>query len=484
MEIDRAALDIDRKARAYAPLIPVPKQDPETRLGHFDEIYMNYEAEMVRIEAARCIQCPDPAPCVLGCALGNDIPTALRLVEEGDFLGAAAVFRRTSPMPEICSRVCPQERLCEGSCTHGGGISGQPIQIGKIEKFIFEYEYATVGIPLGEVAPDTGKRVAVVGGGPAGLAVAERLRRLGHAVRVYDANPFPGGLLLYGIPAFKLSKQRVVRKVEQLQTIGIEFIPNVRIGQDIPLQELIESFDAVFIGTGASVESPARWEGADLDGVYNATEYLIRANVPVELQPPELAVKGLPHVGKHVYVIGGGDTAMDCVRTSLRLQHALGYPLNVTCAYRRTEAEMPGCKVERANALEEGAKFEWLTAPVRFIGDEHGRLKAIEFVRMTLGEPDDSGRRRPVPLEGSEVTVPAETAILAVGYGADALLGQTTPGLETDRWGLIRVDPETGKTSLPNVWAGGDATTGLDLVGTAIRSASRAANDIAAYLSA
>ncbi|WP_119069602.1 NAD(P)-dependent oxidoreductase [Aggregatilinea lenta] len=484
MSQHRASLDIDRKARAYAPVLPVAKQDAKTRLGHFEEIYLTYEAEIARAEASRCIQCPDPAPCVLGCAIGNDIPTALRLVEEGSFIEAANIFRRTSPMPEICSRVCPQERLCEGSCTHGGGVSLQPIQIGKIEKFVIEYQYATEGIPLGEVEPDTGKTVAIVGGGPAGMAAAERLRRLGHAVTVYDANPYPGGLLLYGIPAYKLQKERVVKKIEQLKAIGIQFVANTRIGQDIPLQQLADTFDAVFVGTGASVDSPPRWDGADLHGVYTATEFLIRCNVPVDLQPPALAAKGLPDVGHHVFVIGGGDTAMDCVRSALRLQHALGYSLDVACAYRRTEAEMPGSKSERVNAQEEGAKFDWLTAPVRFIGDEQGTLTGIEFVRMTLGEPDESGRRRPVPLEGSEFVAPADTVVLALGYTPDSLLGETTPSLTTTRWGLIVIDPVTGKTSLPNVWAGGDAVTGPELVGTAIDSALHAAQSITEYLRA
>ncbi|MBN1285525.1 MAG: NAD(P)-binding protein, partial [Anaerolineae bacterium] len=268
MKIDRAELDIDRKARANAPMQTVVKQLPEARLKHFEEIYLNYEAEIACIEAGRCIQCPDPAPCQLACPLGNDIPTALRLVEQGRFIEAANTFRATSPMPEICSRVCPQERLCEGSCTHGGGTHDDPVRIGKIEKFVIEYQYAIEGIPLGSVAPDTGKTVAVVGGGPSGLAAAESLRRKGHSVTVYDANPYPGGLMIYGIPAFKLSKDRVVRKVKQLEAIGINFVPNTRIGVDILLSELMEQYDAVFVGVGANVDAPARWDGVDLEGVY------------------------------------------------------------------------------------------------------------------------------------------------------------------------------------------------------------------------
>lgn len=482
MGSDRANLDINRKERAYLPINPVGKQDAQERLQHFEEIYDNYDAEAVRIEASRCIQCPDPAPCTLGCAIGNDIPTALRLVEEGRFIEAANIFRKTSPMPEICSRVCPQEKLCEHSCTHGGGISFQPIQIGKIEKFVIEYQYAVEGIPLGETELDTGKTVGIVGGGPAGLAVGEMLRRKGHAVTIYDANPYPGGLLIYGIPAFKLSKERVQKKIDQLKAIGIQFVLNTRIGKDIPLNTLLEQYDAVFIGVGANVDATAKMEGSDLEGVYQAGDFLIRSNVSPDLWPARLNGAGQPAVGRHVYVVGGGDTAMDCVRSSLRMQMTQGYELDVTCAYRRTEAEMPGCKVERENAREEGVKFEWLTAPKRFIG-ENGKLTAIEFVRMKLGDPDESGRRRPIEIKGSEFTVEADTAILALGYWPDPLLGETTEGLQTHDWGLITADKNTGKTTLPNVWAGGDAVTGPDLVGTAIRAGACAAQSMHKFLS-
>jgi glutamate synthase (NADPH/NADH) small chain len=483
MSTERSALDIDRKNRAHIPMQPVNKQDVQLRLQNFEEIYMNYEAEIVCIEAGRCVQCPDPAPCQLACPMSNDIPTALRLVEEGNFIEAANTFRKTSPMPEICSRVCPQERLCEGSCTRSGGVVEEPIRIGKIEKFLIDYQLAVEGIPIGDVQPDTGKQIAIVGGGPAGLAAAENLRRKGHAVTVYDANPYPGGLLIYGIPAFKLSKDLVVKKVKQLEAIGIQFVPNTRIGDDMPLKKLSEEFDAVFIGVGANQEAPPRWPNSDLKGICQAGQFLIRANVPEALQPDHIkeTCKDAT-IGRHVYVIGGGDTAMDCVRTSLRLQRALGYELDVTCAYRRTEAEMPGCRAERENAREEGAKFEWLTAPKRFIGDEDGNLTGIEFIRMRLGEPDDSGRRRPVEIEGSEYIVQADTVALALGYWPEALLGEKNEDLETHDWGLITAEKKTGKTSLTNVWAGGDAVTGPDLVSTAIRAGLHAAESMHLYL--
>ena len=478
----RAALDIDRKARAKQHMQPVNKQEPQERLKHFEEIYLNYEAEIACIEAGRCIQCPDPAPCQLACPLSNDIPTALRLVEEGRFIEAANVYRETSPMPEICSRVCPQERLCEGSCTHGGGTSNEPVRIGKIEKFVIDYQLLAEGIPRGELDPDTGKHVAIVGAGPAGMACAESLRRKGHAVTVYDANPYPGGLMLYGIPAFKLSKDRIAAKVTQLEDIGIKFVQNTRIGEDISLQQLSDEFDAVFVGVGANKEVPAKWPGADLKGIYQAGEFLIRANVPRPLQPQYLQEDEKSVVGHRVFIIGGGDTAMDCVRTALRIQEAQGYKLDVTCAYRRTEAEMPGCRAERTNAREEGAKFEWLTAPKRFIGDDDGNLTGIEFVRMRLGEPDSSGRRRPIEMEGSEYIEPADTVALALGYWPETLLSETTPDLGTHDWGLITIESESGRTSLANVWAGGDAVTGPDLVSTAIRAGLHAAESMQLFL--
>lgn len=484
---NRADLNIDRKQRAYIAMQPVNKQSPEERLQHFEEIYIGYEPEAAIAEAARCIQCPDPAPCQIACPMDNDIPTALRLVEEGDFDAAAKVFHRTSPLPEICSRVCPQENLCEGSCTHGGGVAESPIRIGKIEKFVIDYDYAKNGPLKDKVKEATGKKVAVVGGGPAGMAAGQWLRREGHAVTIYDANPYPGGLMLYGIPAFKLEKARVMDKVSQLQDMGIDFIQNTRIGVDIPLQQLADEYDAVFLGIGANKEPRSRWEGSDLEGVYGANEFLIRANVPCEYQPNDYQlINGgcPPAVGKRVFVIGGGDTAMDCVRTALRLQMAYGFEQqDVTCAYRRTEAEMPGSKAERVNAREEGAKFEWLTAPKRFIGDEDGNLTGVEFVRMRLGAPDESGRRSPETIEGSEYIEAADTVALALGYWPDDLLGEQIEALETHNWGLISIDEETGKTSMDNVWAGGDGVTGPDLVSTAARAGKKAAYNIHMYLS-
>jgi glutamate synthase (NADPH/NADH) small chain len=458
----------------------IEERSVEERLGDFDEISVSFTSEQAIAEADRCLLCPG-APCVKACPLGNNLPEAMWLISQGDFIAAANVYRQTSVMPEICSRVCPQkDRLCESACALGN--RGEPVALGRLEQFVVDYQRATEGFPKGARMAETGKRVAVVGAGPAGLTVAEILRRAGHSVRVYEAWPYPGGLLIYGIPAFKLGKELVADKIAYLENMDIEFVTNTRVGRDVVLSDLAAQYDAVFLGTGTNVDVPARWDGADLKGVYQAGEFLARANVPPEWLPPELAALGKPEVGRHIFVIGGGDTAMDCVRSALRLQFSVGYELDVTCAYRRTEEQMPGGAKEREHAREEGVKFEWLTAPVRFISDDVGHIKAIEFIRMKLGAPDESGRPRPIKIEGSEYTVPAETAILALGYWPADTLGKTTEGLETHDWGLITADEETGRTSLPNVWAAGDNVHGPDLVSTAVRAAMHAARDMNAYL--
>ncbi len=469
----------ERRRKMALPPQPIRTRSVEERLADFDEVNISFTPEEAMAEADRCLLCPG-GPCQRACPLSNNLPEAMWLISQGDFIAAANVYRQTSLLPDICSRVCPQERLCEGGCALSN--KGQGVALGKLEQFVVDYQRTTEGFPEGERLPDTGKRVAVVGAGPAGLTVAEILRRAGHAVCVYEAWPFPGGLLVYGIPGFKLDKKIVAQKIDYLVDMGITFVTNTRVGKDIMLNELAAQYDAVFLGTGANVDVPARWEGANLKGVYQAGAFLARANVPARWLPPEMAALGKPEVGRRVFVIGGGDTAMDCVRTALRLQYAAGHALDVTCAYRRTEAEMPGCAKERKHAREEGARFEWLTAPERFIGDAKGRLAAIEFIRMQLGEPDESGRARPVKIEGSEYTVPADTAILALGYWPDETLGKTTEGLETRNWGLIVTDPETFRTSLPNVWAAGDNVIGPDLVSTAVRDALRAARAMNAHL--
>ncbi|MFQ6057575.1 MAG: NAD(P)-dependent oxidoreductase [Anaerolineae bacterium] len=471
--------EIDRKERIKIPHQPYRKQAPEERIFNFDEVYLGYDEEAAKIEAMRCIQCPDPK-CRKACLLGNDIAGAMWLISQGQFLEAADLYRQTSTMPEICGRVCPQERLCEGACPVTK--RGTPIALGKLEAFVADFQRQTLGgFPVPEVPPPTGKRVAVVGSGPAGLTVAEMLTRKGHAVMVYEKWPRPGGLLVYGIPAFKLKKAIVEEKIAYLERIGVQFVCNTQVGQDLTVDDLLaRGFDAVFLGTGANIDATFKAEGTDLDGIYQATDFLVRANLPLDYLPEEMRER--PVVGRKVAVIGGGDTAMDCVRTAIRLQAQNLQETEVTCVYRRTEAQMPGSAKERVHAIEEGARFEYLTVPTRFIGDEKGHVVQMECIRMELGEPDRSGRPRPIPIEGSEFITDVDTVVLAIGYWPDPLIGETTRGLETRRWGLIVADEETGQTSRPEIFAGGDNVHGPDLVGRAVAAGMRAARAIDEFL--
>ncbi|MCK5053945.1 MAG: NAD(P)-dependent oxidoreductase, partial [Anaerolineales bacterium] len=424
--------------------------------------------------AERCIHCPDPAPCFEACPLHNDIPSAMWLIEQGDFVGAAEIYRQTSTMPEICGRVCPHEALCQGACPRNK--RGEPVITGALEVFVTSYqrENAPAKIPVGK---STGKKVAIVGSGPSGLACAEQLIRKGHSVSIFEAAPAPGGLLLYGIPNFKLAKNVVDAVVNDLKEAGAEFILNTRIGKDKTIDSLLEDgYEAVYIGVGTGIDATMDVPGAELPGVYLATEFLIRANVNPDQLPEDK--RGKLEIGKKVAVIGGGDTASDCLRSALRLGAE-----EVTCLYRRTEAEMPGGKKDRELAKEEGSVYRFLTQPIRYIADMDGRVSAVECLQCELGEPDDSGRRRPIPIEGSNFTVPADTVVLALGYWPDTSIGETTPDLETHNWGLITVDAENGETSREGVYAGGDAVTGPDLVATATVAGRQAAHSISEFLS-
>jgi glutamate synthase (NADPH/NADH) small chain len=347
---------------------------------------------------------------------------------------------------------------------------------GELEAFAVDYKRRHEGhtIPL---APPTGKRVAVIGAGPAGLGCAEQLVRRGHEVTIFDAKPAPGGLLVYGIPNFKLPKEIWQEKWQEFERAGVKFVPNTYIGKDKTIDDLFaEGFDAVFIGVGSEVDAKMEdTPGTDLPGVYEATDFLIRANVNPNLLPPD---KHKPlEIGKRVIVVGGGDTASDCLRTAIRLGAE-----EVTCLYRRTENEMPGGKKDRKLAKEEGAKYRFLTQPVKFIAGENGRLAAVECIEMKLGEPDAKGRRKPVPVEGSNFSIACDTAILALGYWPDPIIGKTTPNLETHNWGLIKADKNTGATSREGVFSAGDCVTGPDLVVTAMVGGRKAALAIDEYL--
>lgn len=461
-----------RKERLQILHAPVPERDPHDRIHDFQEIVLGYDAATAMHEASRCLQCPPPSACVAACPLHNDIPGALWLIAQGDFLGAANRYRETSSFSEICGRVCPQERLCEGACVLGKGKDAPAL--GQLEMFVADYRRAHGDAAI-ERLPYTGCDVAVVGSGPAGLAAAEALARRGHYVTVYEAAPYPGGLLLYGIPNFKLPKTLVEEKVNDLMRLGVKFVCNTRIGQSVTVDDLfLADFEAVFLAVGANVDTKLKAPGTELAGVHLSGEFLLRSQ-PAKYQG-DPAHHTPPSAGRRVAVFGGGDTATDCLRTALRLGAE-----EVVCYYRRTEAEMPGSRPERLHAIEEGAQIEYLVAPVSFQGDDTGHVCAVELQRMGLGEPDASGRRRPVPVPGSEFTRPVDTVILALGYGADEQVAKAIGGLETHDWGLIKAD-QRGQTSRRGVFAAGDAVTGPDLVSTAVAAGLRAAEAIDAYL--
>ncbi len=469
--------DVDRKARIKIPPVLIVKQDPAERVHNWLEVFTGFDLTAAKVEATRCIQCP-AAPCIKACPVGNDIPGALWQLEQGDIIGAANKFRETSNMPDMCGRLCPQERLCEGDCVVNNPKTGiRPVAIGKLEAFVSDEQVRLMGIPTPPIPPATGHRVAVVGSGPAGLACAEELRKHGHAVTVFDQWPQPGGILRYGIPNFKLAKEVLTRLLAHLRAIGVEFVLNARVGSDRTVDDLlVQGYNAVFLGHGAPVGGTLGIPGEDLRNVYQATEFLVRGNLnPAEL--PEQMRSPLS-VGQRVAVVGAGDTAMDCVRTAVRLGAD-----TVTCLYRRTEAEMLGRREERQHAREEGVHFEFLTVPIRLLGDEEDSVAALECMRLVLGEPDASGRPHPIPIEGSEFTIQVDTVVLAIGYGPDPLISETTHGLESVRGGLIVVDQATGATSRPGVFAGGDDARGADLVVTAVADGRRGAAAIHQYLS-
>jgi len=463
---------VDRKARFKIPPHRPEKQPAAERVHNWDEVYQLFDVSSARIEAERCIQCP-AAPCQKACPVHNDIPGALWLLEQGDFDGAANIFRETSELPEMCGRLCPQERLCEGHCVVGK--NALPVAIGKLETFTTEWQQANGSTPRPEPVEPTGRTVAVVGAGPAGIAVAERLAKRGHAVTMYDAWPEPGGVLRYGIPNFKLNKPSVDRKFDELRALGVEVRCGVRIGDDISWADLRAGVDAVFVGVGASEGAQLRILGEEAEGVITATEFLVRANLEPEELPEALRLPlGSP---ERVVVVGGGDTSMDCVRSARRLGAE-----EVTLVYRRTEAEMQGRVEERMHAHEEGVRFEYLASPVEVLTDDAGRVRGLRCVRMQLGEPDDTGRRGPEVIPGSEFELQAEIIVTAIGYNVDPEWGEAVETMTRDRWGRLVVDPDTMGTNLDGVFAGGDDVNGADLVVTALADAHRAAESMHEYL--
>ena len=468
-ERERSA--VNRKERLQlAPHIP-EKQSPAERVTNWSETFHLFDAETAKAEALRCIQCP-AAPCQVACPVHNDIPAALWQLEQGDFSGAAEIFRETSELPEMCGRLCPQERLCEGHCVVGK--KGVPVSIGKLEAFTTEWQRANDHQPIRALST-TGKRVAIIGAGPAGIAAGERLARAGHAIVMFDEWPLPGGLLHYGIPTFKQNKAAVEAKFADLRALGIEVRLGVHVGRDVAFAALEEEFDAVFIGVGAPAGARLGFEHEDAPGVFTATDFLVRANLPPEDLPESMRAP-LPEL-QRALVVGGGDPSMDCVRSAIRLGAR-----EVRLIYRRTQEEMQGRDEERKHAVEEGVIFEYLTSPLAIAVDAKGAFNGLRCERMTLGRPDESGRRRPEPIEGSEFLLEADALVTAIGYNVDEEWGEIVPDLARDSWGRLTVDPETMRTSRRGVFAGGDDVNGADLVVTALADGQRAAAAIDAYL--
>ena len=451
----------------------MPEQQPEVRARNFEEVPLGYSQETAVLEASRCLQCKKPA-CVAGCPVQVDIPGFINLIKNQDFKGAIRNLWSKNSLPAVCGRVCPQEIQCEGLCIVGK--KGAPVAIGNLERFVADWarEVATDESPL--KATSTGKKVAVVGSGPSGLTVAGDLVAKGHAVTVMEAFHKPGGVLVYGIPEFRLPKEIVFSEVAGLENSGVKLDCNNVVGQSVSLDELFDQgFDALYLGVGAGLPRFMNIPGENLIGILSANEYLTRANLMKAYLYPQVDTP-IPK-GKNVVVLGAGNVAMDSARTAIRLGAE-----QVRIVYRRSREEMPARSAEIHHAQEEGIEFFLLTNPLKYIGDDHGRLTGMECLKMELGEPDDSGRRRPIPIKGSEFELECDLCIVAVGSGANPLLTQSTPDLEVNQWGYIKADLETGKTTKKGVWAGGDIVTGAATVILAMGAGRKAADSIHAFL--
>ncbi len=455
------------------PRQEMPRQDARERASNFSEVALGYPEDRAVREAARCLQCKKP-PCIAGCPVEIDIPAFIQLVKDRDFIGASHKLKEKNSLPAICGRVCPQEDQCEKVCILGK--KGEPVAIGRLERFAADCELASGQVEIPPPPPPTGKKVGVVGAGPAGLTVAGDLAKLGHAVTIFEALHKPGGVLVYGIPEFRLPKRIVQAECDYVQKLGAELRTSVVVGKTVTVDELLATgYDAVFLGNGAGLPYFMNIPGENLVGVYSANEYLTRSNLMKAYLFPEYDTPIV--IGKKVAVVGGGNVAMDSARTALRLGADVVY--NV---YRRSRTEMPAREEEIENAEAEGIDFRLLTNPIEILGDEQGRARGMQCVKMKLGEPDSSGRRRPIPIPGSEFELEVDVVVMAIGQGANPLVASTTEGLETNRWGYIMADEETGKTSKRAVWAGGDIVTGAATVILAMGAGRKAARSIQEYL--
>jgi glutamate synthase (NADPH/NADH) small chain len=454
---------------------PMPCAEPQERRHTFGEVAIGYSEAMAVAEANRCIQCKN-RPCIEGCPVEIDIPAFIQQVADADFAAAFKTLTERNVLPAICGRVCPQEDQCEKKCTLG--VKFEPVAIGRLERFVADWAAMQhAHVDDGAPRPATGHKVAVIGSGPAGLTVAADLARLGHQVTVFEALHAPGGVLMYGIPEFRLPKDIVRREIMALQELGVEFKLNHVIGRTYTVDELFTELEceAAFIGTGAGLPHFPTIPGINLVGVYSANEFLTRSNLMAAYRFPETDTPVVR--GRRVAVIGGGNTAMDSVRTALRLGAEHAY-----LVYRRTEHEMPARREEVEHAQEEGVEMIFLAAPTELIGDARSWLRAMRAIRMELGEPDKSGRRSPIPITGSEFDIEVDVVVFAVGQGPNPLLRSTTPDLHVNKWGLVLADPVTGATEKKGVFAGGDIVTGGATVISAMGAGRRAARAIDAYL--
>ncbi len=453
--------------------VPVREQDPKVRATNFEEVCLGYNAEEAKAEASRCLKCKN-ARCVTGCPVSIDIPGFIRKVEEGNYEEAANVIALSSALPAVCGRVCPQESQCEGKCVRG--VKGEPISIGKLERFVADWSRENGFVPK-KAEKMNGKKVAVIGSGPAGLTCAGDLAKMGYEVTIFEALHEPGGVLMYGIPEFRLPKDTVVKtEIENVKKLGVKIECNVVIGKSVTIDQLLseEGFSAVFIGSGAGLPKFMGIPGENANGVFSANEFLTRNNLMKAFRDDY----DTPIVkGKRVAVVGGGNVAMDAARTALRL----GGETHII--YRRSEAELPARVEEVHHAKEEGIIFNLLTNPKEILVDEKGWVKGIVCVKMELGEPDASGRRRPVEIPGSEFTLDVDTVIMSLGTSPNPLISSTTEGLEVNKWKCIVADETNGKTTKEGVYAGGDAVTGAATVILAMEAGRAGARGIHEYLS-
>jgi glutamate synthase (NADPH/NADH) small chain len=464
---------MEMKDRLKIPRQKMPEQTPSERITNFKEVPLGYTPELAQKEAQRCLQCKK-AVCVGGCPVEINIPAFIQLIANGDFVGAAQELKKNNSLPAICGRVCPQEDQCEKVCTLAKKF--QPVAIGNLEKFAADFEREQGKMEIPPIDPPTGKKVAIVGSGPAGLTVAGDLVKLGHKVTIFEALHKTGGVLVYGIPEFRLPKNIVQSEVDYLEKLGVEIKTSFVIGKLWGIDELFQKgYHAVFIGTGAGLPNFMNIPGENLNGIYSANEYLTRSNLMKAYDFPNFDTPIFS--GKNVVVLGGGNTAMDSVRTGLRLGAENAY-----IVYRRSKNEMPARIDEIHHAEQEGVQFHFLTTPIKYNGNEDGFVTSMECLRMELGEPDASGRRRPVPVEGSNFIMEVDTVVVAIGNSSNPLVPQTTPGLEVNKWGNIVVDPESMRTSRDGVWAGGDIVSGGATVILAAGAGKKAAKDMHRYL--